>query len=93
MSAPDFWSNRERAQGEVEEVSRLRSLLNPFRELERAVVDFDALQQLAAEETNSASRAQIEKDAATEYARLLHEIEDLSFASFFRVNTTDQTHF
>ena len=27
MSAPDFWSNRERAQSEVEEVSRLRSLI------------------------------------------------------------------
>ncbi|HZJ37777.1 MAG TPA: peptide chain release factor 2, partial [Chthoniobacterales bacterium] len=82
MASADFWSNRERAQGEVEEVSRLRSLLNPFRELERAVVDFDALQQLAAEETNLASRAQIEKDAATEYARLLHEIEEFELRQF-----------
>jgi hypothetical protein len=30
MAAPDFWSNRERAQADVEEVSRLRSLINPF---------------------------------------------------------------
>ena len=36
MSAADFWSNRERAQADVEEVSRVRSLLNPLRELERA---------------------------------------------------------
>ena len=27
MSGADFWSNRERAQGDVEEVSRIRSLL------------------------------------------------------------------
>ena len=47
MSAADFWSNRERAQGDVEEVSRVRSLLNPLRELERAVGDFEALRQLA----------------------------------------------
>ena len=31
MAAPDFWSNRERAQADVEEVSRLRSLINPFQ--------------------------------------------------------------
>jgi peptide chain release factor 2 len=45
MAAPDFWSNRERAQADVDEVSRLRSLLTPFRELEREIEDFDALQQ------------------------------------------------
>src|SRR5437879_3827651 len=50
MSGADFWSNRERAQTDVEEVSRVRSLLNPLRELERAVEDFEALRQLAAEE-------------------------------------------
>jgi len=35
MAAPEFWSNRERAQADVEEVSRLRSLINPFQELQR----------------------------------------------------------
>ena len=35
MAAADFWSNRERAQSDVEEVSRVRGLINPFRELER----------------------------------------------------------
>ena len=39
MAAPDFWSNRERAQVDVEEVSRLRSLINPFQELEREIAD------------------------------------------------------
>ena len=39
----DFWSNRERAQADVEEVSRLRSLINPVRELEREIADFEAL--------------------------------------------------
>ncbi len=41
MAAPDFWSNRERAQGDVEEVSRLRSLINPFQQLEREIEDFE----------------------------------------------------
>ena len=57
MSAPDFWSNRERAQAEVEEVSRLRSLINPFLELEREIEDFNALQQLAGEETDEQNDA------------------------------------
>ena len=47
MASADFWSNRERAQGVVEEVSRLRNLITPMRELEREVEDFEALQQLA----------------------------------------------
>ena len=58
MSAPDFWNNRERAQADVEEVSRLRSLINPFRELEREIDDFEALQQLATEEKDDTHRAQ-----------------------------------
>ena len=53
MAAPDFWSNRERAQADVEEVSRLRSLINPFHELERGIEDFSALQELAAEESDA----------------------------------------
>ena len=57
MAAPDFWDNRERAQGDVEEVSRLRSLINPFRELERETDDFEVLQQLAAEEEDAAQRS------------------------------------
>src|SRR6476660_2999194 len=82
MSEPDFWSNRDRAQTDVEEVSRLRSLLNPLGELERAVADFDALHQLAAEETNAAERAQMEKDAAAEHARLIHQIEEFELRQF-----------
>ena len=62
MAAPDFWSNRERAQGDVEEVSRLRSLINPFQQLEREIEDFSALQELAAEESDPAHRAQAEKE-------------------------------
>ena len=68
MAAPDFWSNRERAQTDVEEVSRLRSLINPFQQLEREIEDFSALQELAAEESNPAHRAQAEKEVLTEIA-------------------------
>ncbi len=82
MAAPDFWSNRERAQGEVEEVSRLRSLINPFRELERAVHDFEALQELASEETDAAQRAHAEKEVAEEYERLVRQLEEFELRQF-----------
>jgi peptide chain release factor 2 len=42
MAGSDFWNNRERAQADVEEVSRLKSLINPVHELERELADFDA---------------------------------------------------
>ena len=82
MAAPDFWSNRERAQSEVEEVSRLRSLINPFRELERATEDFEALQQLALEEVDQAQRAHAEKEVADEHARLIHKLEEFELRQF-----------
>ncbi len=82
MAAPDFWSNRERAQSEVEEVSRLRSLINPFRELERATEDFEALQQLALEESDSAHRTHAEKEVADEHARLIHKLEEFELRQF-----------
>jgi len=65
MAAPDFWSNRERAQTDVEEVSRLRSLISPFQELEREIEDFSTLQQLAAEESDATARSSAEKAVAT----------------------------
>src|SRR4051812_21143701 len=82
MAAADFWSNRERAQGDVEEVSRLRSLINPFRELECETDDFEVLQQLAAEETDTAQRGSADADVAAERARLIHKLEAFELRQF-----------
>src|SRR5438094_2741398 len=82
MGAHDFWSNRERAQSDVEEVSRLRSLISPFQELEREIEDFNALQQLATEETDETARAQAEKEVATEHTRLIHKLEEFELRQF-----------
>ena len=83
MAAPDFWSNRERAQADVEEISRLRSLINPFQELEREIEDLSALQQLATEESDPAHRAQAEKEVAAEHDRLLHKLQEFELRQFF----------
>lgn len=82
MAAPDFWNSRERAQADVEEVSRLRGLINPFRELERETEDFTALQQLAAEESDPAQRQTAEKEITAEHARLLHKLEEFELRQF-----------
>ena len=82
MAAPDFWNNRERAQADVEEVSRLRSLINPFRELERETEDFEVLQQLAAEEDDAAQRASADRDVTAEHARLLRKLEEFELRQF-----------
>jgi peptide chain release factor 2 len=82
MAASDFWSNRERAQADVEEVSRLRSLINPFRELEREIKDFSALRELAAEENDAAHRAQAEKEVVTEHDRLVHKLDEFELRQF-----------
>src|SRR5690349_5396801 len=82
MAAADFWSNRERAQADVEEVSRLRSLINPFQQLEREIEDFGALQQLAAEEPDPPARATAEKEIVEEHARLLKKLEEFELRQF-----------
>ncbi|MDQ3115895.1 MAG: peptide chain release factor 2 [Verrucomicrobiota bacterium] len=82
MAAADFWSNRERAQGDVEEVSRLRGLINPMLELEREFADFEALQELAAEETEPAARTAAEKEIATEQSRFLKKLEAFELRQF-----------
>ena len=82
MAAPDFWNNRERAQTDVEEVSRLRSLVNPFEELECEINDFEALQQLATEEQDEARRAQTEREVAAEHDRLIHKLEEFELRQF-----------
>jgi peptide chain release factor 2 len=82
MAAPDFWNNRERAQADIEEVSQLRSLINPFQELEREINDFEALQQLAAEEQDEAHRAQAEREVAAEHDHLVHKLEEFELRQF-----------
>ena len=82
MAAPDFWSNRERAQADVEEVSRLRSLISPFQELERDIADFSALQELALEESDPAARGHAEKEVAIEHDRLVHKLDEFELRQF-----------
>jgi len=82
MAGSDFWNNRERAQTEVEEVSRLKSLINPVRELEREIADLDALRQLAEEENNAQARAEAEREVSQEHERLAQKLAEFELRQF-----------
>ena len=82
MAAPDFWNNRERAQTDVEEVSRLKSLINPVRELEREIADFDALRELTEEENDAQARAEAEGEVLKEHERLAAKLAEFELRQF-----------
>jgi peptide chain release factor 2 len=72
MSEADFWSNKDRAQEQVEEVSTLRGKVLPLLQLERQVEDLGVLLELAQEEGDSAEAA---AEVASEHTALLKGLE------------------
>ena len=81
MAAPDFWANKERAQTQVEEVSRLRGKVLPLLAVERQLEDFEVLISLTAEETDPAQLAAALMDVEKEHAAFLKSLEDLELKS------------
>ena len=73
MAEPDFWTNKERAQQNVEEVSVLRGRVTPFLALERQADDLAVLIELASEETDTAA---ISAEIETEHTALLKALDD-----------------
>jgi len=74
MSEGDFWSNKERAQTQVEEVSALRGKINPLLHVERQVADFEALVELGLESPDSAETV---AEVAKEHAAVLQTLGDV----------------
>jgi len=62
MAEADFWSNKERAQKQVEEVSALRGKISPLLALERQIEDLPVLIELALEAKDAASAEEVKKD-------------------------------
>src|ERR1700677_1154581 len=77
MAAPDFWSSRERAQKQVEEVSQLRAKINPLLALEREAGDLDALKDLAGEETDQTAHETAAREVQAEYEGILKKTGEL----------------
>ena len=64
MSEADFWTNKERAQKNVEEVSTLRGKITPLLALERQIEDLPVLIELAREANDVESAAEVRKEHA-----------------------------
>lgn len=75
MASPDFWSNKEAAQKDVEEVSDLRGKIQPFLALESRAADLEVLKELAAEEPPGQHQAGAITEVQGEYQSLLGELE------------------
>jgi len=50
MTADDFWNDKDSAQRTMSEVNRIKSVINPFRDLQQRVEDVDVMIELAKEE-------------------------------------------
>ena len=75
MSAPDFWSHKDRAQELVEEVSALRSKINPFLALHRQLADLEVLVELATIETDQAQAAAEVEAELKAFTKALEQFE------------------
>ncbi len=65
MSEADFWTHKEKAQQQVEEVSVLRGKVNPLLQLERQVEDFEVLLEMARVEDDAVqAAAEVEREQA-----------------------------
>lgn len=79
MSRPDFWDNKDAAQGTVTEVSRLKNILDPFRRLQSKVEDFVVLGELVEMEGEESSMLG-EADAA--WSSIESDLDKLELVSF-----------
>jgi peptide chain release factor 2 len=76
MAEPGFWDNKDKAQADVEIVSRLRGKIEPFRALETRVSDIAVLRELAESEPAGDIRTQAEKEVIVEYHDLGKALDD-----------------
>ncbi len=81
MASPDFWSNKETAQSDVEIVSDLRGKIQPFQALESRASDLEVLKELAAEEAPDRQPGVI-AEVRSEYESLLRDLEKFELQQF-----------
>ena len=71
MATPGFWDRKEQAQATVDESTALKAKVNPFLELESRVEDLGALIELAQEEGDAQSAAEVR----TEFKEVVEKLE------------------
>ncbi len=88
MAEPDFWTHKERAQQQVEEVSSLRGKINPVLQLERQLADLEVLVEFAEADPDP---AQAEAEVAQEHRAFLTELEKVELKMLLS-GSNDRAH-
>jgi len=74
MGQPGFWDDRTKSQATVAEVSRIKRTIEPFREVEARIGDFAVLVEMAEEEGDEASLAEVDAELA-QVEKILGKLE------------------
>ncbi len=80
MSQPDFWQDQDQAQKTVAELKRLKGQVEPIDELRAELADMAELWQMAEEEDDAETRAEVDQQVARAERRL-EKIETRSLLS------------
>jgi peptide chain release factor 2 len=76
MAAPDFWSNKEKAQAVIDEAAAVRAKIEPLAALTQKIEDLDVLRTLAEEESEAGAQHAGFSEVSQEYATILKELEN-----------------
>jgi len=64
MGQPNFWNDQERAQEHVKELKRLKVVVDPMRDLRQRIDDLGELHEMALEEHEADTLAEVDADLA-----------------------------
>ncbi|MCJ8329342.1 MAG: peptide chain release factor 2 [Lentisphaeria bacterium] len=79
MSAMSFWDNKETAQKTVQQLSRCKTILDPFLKLESRIDDFSVILELIAEDEDDTALFKEADDALPGLLKSLDQLELISF--------------
>src|SRR5271155_3221126 len=81
MADENFWNNREKAQGFIDEAGVIRNKLEPLQRLEKQLDDFRVMLELGEAEP-AASQAKIEAELTRDLAKFFKELDALELKLF-----------
>ena len=79
MEQPDFWQNQDKAQKTIGQMKALKGAIEPFQELESAIEDEKVMFELAEEEQDEATAAEV----GAAVAELSKRVERLQVRTLF----------
>lgn len=81
MSEPTFWDDKQKAGETVNEVSRLRNFIEPFRSLENEIEEFAAFGELV-EDAADEGTEELLVEAAEKWGKIQKKLDQLELISY-----------